>query len=110
MLFRSNMPSVTVTDPLALREIVRRERVTELALEGIHYFDLLRWETAVEEIRGKYYGMKLTDDPENYTLLPVNEEGYLYYTERNFKEENLLWPIPQTEIDINPNLVQNDGY
>ena len=95
-----NMPSVTVTDPLALREIVRRERVTELALEGIHYFDLLRWETAVEEIRGKYYGMKLTDDPENYTLLPVNEEGYLYYTERNFKEENLLWPIPQDRKSV----------
>lgn len=104
------MPSVTETNPSKLREVVRRERLTELALEGIHYFDLLRWGIAVEKIRGKYYGMKLTNDPENYTLLPVNEEGYLYYTERNFKEENLLWPLPQSEIDINPNLVQNPGY
>lgn len=105
-----NMPVVTQTNPDELREIVRRERVAELALEGIHYFDLLRWGTAVEEIRGKYYGMKLTNNPETYTLLPVNEEGYLYYTERNFQEHNLLWPIPQGEIDINPNLVQNPGY
>jgi starch-binding outer membrane protein, SusD/RagB family len=105
-----SMPVVTQTDPSALREIVRRERVTELALEGIHYFDLLRWGTAVEEIPGKYYGMKLTNDPANYTLLPVNENGYLYYSERNFKPENTLWPIPQAEIDINPNLIQNPGY
>ncbi len=25
-------------------------------------------------------------------------------------EENLTWPIPQSEIDLNPNLVQNPGY
>jgi starch-binding outer membrane protein, SusD/RagB family len=105
-----NMPDVTETDPSALRDIVRRERVTELALEGIHYYDLLRWGIAAETIRGKYYGMKLTNDPENYTDLPVNEEGYLYYTERNFRDHNILWPIPQTELDINPNLEQNPDY
>ncbi len=104
------MPVVTETDPSALREIVRRERVTELALEGIHYFDLLRWGTAVEEISGKFYGMKLTNDPANYTLLPVNDEGYLYFSERDYQDYNTLWPIPQTELDINPNLKQNPGY
>ncbi len=105
-----DMPFVTETDPSALREIVRRERVTEMAMEGIAYFDLLRYGNAPETIRGRYYGMKLTDDPENYTLLPVNEEGYLFYAERNFRDYNILMPIPQTELDINPNLVQNPGY
>lgn len=26
-----------------------------------------------------------------------------------FNEQYLLWPIPQTEIDANPKLVQNPG-
>ncbi|HZH73017.1 MAG TPA: RagB/SusD family nutrient uptake outer membrane protein, partial [Mariniphaga sp.] len=105
-----DMPFVTETNPSALREIVRRERVTELAMEGVAYYDLLRYGNAAETIRGNYYGMKVTNDPENYTLLPVNDEGYMFYAERNFRDHNTIWPIPQTELDINPNLVQNPGY
>ena len=29
---------------------------------------------------------------------------------QNIKEHMILMPIPQSEIDLNPNLVQNAGY
>ncbi|WP_262696773.1 RagB/SusD family nutrient uptake outer membrane protein [Chryseobacterium sp. 3008163] len=28
----------------------------------------------------------------------------------NLNQNRLLWPIPQTQLDNNPNLIQNPGY
>jgi starch-binding outer membrane protein, SusD/RagB family len=42
---------------------------------------------------------------------PQLAHGYYYDPGLNFDESiHLLYPIPQHEIDINPNLVQNPGY
>jgi hypothetical protein len=106
-----NMPPVTTTDPTELREIIRRERRVEFAFEGLRYYDILRWGIAAGELNRQYTGMKLTNDPENYSDFPVDDEGFFIYQQRNFKEGvNELWPIPQSEIDINKNLTQNPGY
>jgi hypothetical protein len=106
-----NMPPVTTTDPTELREIIRRERRVEFAFEGLRYYDILRWDIAAEELNRQYTGMKLTNDPQNYNDFPVDDEGFLIYQQRNFKEGiNELWPVPQSEIDINKNLTQNPGY
>lgn len=106
-----NMPPVTETDKDKLREIVRRERVVEFAFEGLHYYDILRWGTASEELNRQFTGMKLTTDPEHYTDRPVDEDGYALCQTRIFVEgKNELWPIPLSEIQINPNLEQNPGY
>lgn len=106
-----NMPPVTTTNAGELREIIRRERRVEFAFEGLRYYDILRWGIAAQELNRQYTGMKLTNDPSNYTDFPVDAEGYLIYQQRNFKEGiNELWPIPQSERDINKNLSQNFGY
>jgi len=106
-----NMPPVTTTDPAALRTIVRRERRVEFAFEGSRYYDILRWGTAAVELNRQFTGMKLTNDPANYKDYPVDGAGYLIYQRRNFKAGiNELWPIPQSERDINKNLTQNTGY
>lgn len=106
-----NMPAVTTTDPVQLREIVRRERKVEFAFEGLHYYDILRWGIAAQELNRQFTGMKLTNFPETYTAYPVDEHGFLIYQRRNFVAgRNELWPIPQTEININHNLTQNPGY
>lgn len=106
-----NMPSVTTTNPDELREIIRRERRVEFAFEGLRYYDILRWGIAAEELNRQYTGMKLTNDPDNFTDFPVDDQGYFIYQQRNFKEGiNELWPIPQSERDINKNLTQNFGY
>lgn len=55
--------------------------------------------------------MKLTNDPAHYKDYGVNEGGYLIYQKKEFKKGvNELWPIPLSEIQINPNLTQPPGY
>ncbi len=107
------MPIVTTTDPSALRKIVRRERRVEFAFEGLRYYDILRWGIAADELNHQFTGQKLTNDPANYKAYPVDADGYYIMAQQNrkfIKGKNELWPIPQTEIDINKNLTQNPGY
>ena len=106
-----NMPKVTVTNAAALTPIIRRERLAEFAFEGIHYYDILRWGTAATELNRQFTGMKLTNNPAGYTDYPVDANGFFIYQKRNFKAGiNELWPVPQSERDINKNLSQNFGY
>src|SRR5690606_19857428 len=72
-----------------LREYIRHERRIEFALEGHRYNDLKRWKIA-------------------HTLLPTmkNPSGVSYI----FREHNYRLPFSITELDNNPQLVQNDGY
>lgn len=102
---------VTTTDPQILLEIVRRERRIELAFEGLRLYDLHRWEISHIKMNGWFHGMKLTNDPANYTALPVNENGYFRYIGKQFRENaDYNWPIPLRELEINPTLEQNPGY
>lgn len=73
-----------------LREIVRHERRVELAFEGLRFYDLKRWGTMEEAYQ---------------RMIGDNVDGYnpLY---RGGKSE--AFPIPQTELDVNKNLTQND--
>ena len=106
------MPLVTETIPEKLREIVRRERAVELMFEGgIEYFDLKRWKTLQKEASQELYGMKITDNPDEYDgIRAINEKGHLIIGNLDFHDHNYLWPIPLPELDINDNLKQNPGY
>ena len=108
-----NMPPVTETDPVKLTVILRRERRAEFAWEGLRLYDLYRWHTAHILLNAKFYGMKLctTAEAPTYTKFPVDEHGYYYVKQKNFRENiDYLWPIPQSERDVNSNLTQNPGY
>jgi hypothetical protein len=106
-----NMPPVTTTDPTALRTIIRRERHIEFAFEGLRYYDCLRWGIIGTENNKQFTGMKLTNTPATYTAFPVDADGYYIYKKRSFViGKNELWPIPQSERDLNKNLTQNPGY
>jgi hypothetical protein len=112
-----NMPPVTETNPDLLREIVRRERRVEFCLERlIRYMDIRRWGIFMDVMNKQFYGMKLTDDPENYTDYDVETTGkyrghYKVIDKRGtYKPEEAFLPIPLYEIDINPELEQNPGY
>jgi hypothetical protein len=105
------MPAVTTTNPAALRTILRRERRVEFAFEGLRYFDCLRWGIIGSENNQQFTGMKLTNTPSTYTAYPVDADGYYIFKKRNFiVGRNELWPIPQSERDLNKNLTQNPGY
>jgi len=106
-----HMPPVTTTDPVELRKIIRRERRVEFAFEGLRYYDCLRWGIIGSENNKQFTGMKLTNNPSTYTAFPVNNNGYYIFKKRSFiTGKNELWPIPQSEININKNLKQNPGY
>jgi hypothetical protein len=112
-----NMPPVTQTDPNELREILRNERRVEFCIERlIRYMDIRRWGIFMEVINSQFYGMKLTDDPDNYTDYTVETigryRGHYKVIDKTgtVTPEMAILPIPLSEIDINPNLVQNPGY
>ena len=112
-----SMPSVTQTDPALLTEILRRERRVEFCIERIiRYMDIRRWGIFMDVMNRQFYGMKLTDDPDNYTDYTVETTGKFrgHYKVINktgsVTEDMALIPIPLSEIDINSNLEQNPGY
>ena len=88
-----------------MREIIKRERMIELAFEGQRFFDLRRWRDAMEynnqEVRGWDYKAQKADD--YYNLVT-------YYSNRKYKLKDYLWPIRISDLDKNPNLVQNPGW
>jgi hypothetical protein len=100
-----NMPEVTMLNQAGLREIVRRERMVELAMEGLRLFDIRRWRIGEEVIPGTVKGM--TYENAGGALVTVELSGYV----KEFRpDRHYLWPIPFREIDLNNNLVQNPGY
>lgn len=86
------------------REAVRKERNVELAGEGLKYFDLLRWKTAENVLVGKVYGMDYIDQSTGDPKTVVVE------TRKFDVGRNYFWPIPESEIRLNPNLTQNPNY
>lgn len=101
------MPSVRETNAALLRPILRNERRVELGMEGIRYWDLLRWEIADQALNGDIYGApfpgsKRVSEAPNGTL---DKYGRWYVNSRSFRKGvDEKWPIPQSEQDINPNL------
>lgn len=100
-----NMPLLTVIGSQSqMRDIVRNERMVELAFEGLRYFDIMRWRIAENVMPGKVYGLTYL---ENNILKTVEVTAF----EKVFnKNKHYLWPIPQTEKVLNPNLGQNPGW
>jgi hypothetical protein len=77
------LPDVTVTEKVALRNAIWRERRAELAMENDRYFDVIRQGRAPQ-----LFGPK----------------GFV-------TGKNEVWPVPQNEIDISGGkLTQNPGY
>lgn len=95
-LLDSNVPT-TVSGQTDLRVRIQNERSIEFAGEGVNYFDQLRW--------------KIWKDREFY---PGNGSKQVWggvVSAYSFKGDYIYtWPIPTSEIQINPNLKQNDGW
>lgn len=86
-----------------LRQIIRNERRSELALEGLRVFDIRRWKLSEKVLNGYPHGAKFGD-------LSV-DDGYVRLNKRSFNpERDYLWAVPLSQRDINPNLGQNPKY
>lgn len=101
----SNNPTKPSTQ-YGMRQIIHQERNNEFMGEFMRYWDLRRWKEAVKEynltpIQGwNFYG-ETTEDFYNIQTI---------YNEREYSMKHYLWPISNTAILRNPNLVQNPGW
>ncbi len=113
---RVGMKNMVLTELAAngldVRTEVRRERRVELALEGQRYFDIIRWSQGnllAEDLKG--IKKSLAARPSDVSNIAADANGYIIANSgRKFTEKNLLWPIPQTQLDRNPNLGNNPGW
>lgn len=103
-----NMPKITETNPVLLRPILRNERRVELALEGLRLWDLLRWKIADQVLKGDFYGHPFPGIKaaiRKKTGAANDPYSRWYVTTKNFRKGiDEYWPVPQSEVDINPNL------
>ena len=100
-----NMPPyTTLASQSSMREIVRRERLVELAFEGLRFIDIRRWRIAENVIPGQVYGMTYNDKGNLKTIVIASFEKVFN------KNRDYLLPIPQKEIEINRNLIQNPNW
>lgn len=86
-----------------MTQIIRRERRAEFAMEGLRIDDIRRWRISEGVLNGWAHGARYDN--------PSIDNGYIRAQLRTFdKNKHYLWPIPPSEIALNANLTQNNGY
>ena len=86
---RAGLADTDATDKMGVRSAIRQERRFELIGEGQRWFDLKRYGTAVTVMNAFFTktGSKVSID-----------------------EDKLILPIPQSQVDADPTILQNKGY
>lgn len=129
----ANYPALQTLDQSELRKRIRNERRVEFPLEGLRYFDLIRWRLAKKALNKPNPGIlypKATlltevvnkghwfwaytpqideDGIPDFTQLLTNKKA-MVLSEGNWDDRQYLWPIPSKELIINTNMVPNPGY
>ena len=87
---RVSLADKAITTQADMRLALEQERRVELAFEGHRWFDLVRTDRAIPVLNAKAAALGIR------TALTAN---------------NLIFPVPQSQIDINPSKIkQNPGY
>lgn len=95
---------IATLDQNKLRKIIRQERQIELYLENHNFYDLRRWgEAEILGERPRGLSVEQTD-------LRLFGQPKEVDVPRRFIPAHYLMPLPISEINKNPNLVQNPGY
>lgn len=97
------MPAITGKNANEFLACVKHERRVELAFEGHRFWDLRRWKSLEESM--DIYAVKVEKD----------DDGAMHYTPflmetRDMDEKLYFYPIANTEMFKNDNLVQNPGW
>lgn len=92
-------PDAPFASQVSARNYVRDERRREFVGEGINFFDEMRWRTLKEtkfdrkQVEQVYGGRVTTGGSYDWI-------GDHWYT----------WPVPKTEIEMNPNMTKTPGW
>jgi hypothetical protein len=96
-----------------MREAIRHERRVEFNYEGIRFNDIRRWKIGEETLNVPMYGMNYKGSKKSDNYQVDGDKAYYvrtFYKQRVFDKKQYIWPVPQAQIDINPNLSQAPGY
>lgn len=111
---RADMPDVVttaqrngweVTNQTAMRKFIRNERRVEMAFEEQRFFDVRRWLIG-EKTQRVAYALDVLKDKDT----GIFKYSIKVWEKRLFESRHNLMPIPQTEINNNPNMEQNPGW
>ena len=107
---RAGMPAKTIID----EDAIRYERMAEFCFEdGMRYWDLIRWRTAVNAITKDFTAINLIRDAETdkYLVEFTPLTGTAAPEEAVFRIEHYYKPITPVRIANNPNLApENPNY
>ena len=85
-----------------MREIIRMERLNELACEGKRFWDLRRWKKELpREVKGWYVQGETAQEFYRVTTL---------YLRSRYSFKDYLWPLKVETVLKDPNLGQNPGW
>ncbi|MBC8053664.1 MAG: RagB/SusD family nutrient uptake outer membrane protein [Sphingobacteriaceae bacterium] len=90
-----------------MRNRIRLERRIELAFENHRVFDTRRWKIAEQTDGGPMWGMN-TGAGTSFSDASFYQRTV--FETRVFQSKHYLWPIPQSEMDRNKEMVQNPGW
>lgn len=102
---RAGLEDISSAGEAELRELIYQERRIELAFENKRWHDLVRTNRAISIMNA--HGAKVKADPTKY-YYPAGSTPFA--NSFNVTAEDLLFPIPINEINVNPLLEQNPGY
>ena len=87
-----------------MRNIIRQERNIELAFEGHRFWDMRRWGLAMEYFTQPIQGWNIdgVDNEQFYQVMTIDKVKYGL--------RDIFWPIPEYELQLNRNLIQNPGW
>lgn len=103
-----------------MRKRIQNERRVEFAFENQRFWDVRRWMIATTVDNGDMHGLNARPTAQQLASTGFDVNGYdaglaVFYQvvtdqTRVFLPKHYLFPIPQSEIDIDPALKQNYGW
>lgn len=97
---------IAVLDQDKMREIVRQERIIELCCEGHFGWDVRRWLKGDQALNHNPHGMNVNGKTDTEFFAEREIEILRKFT----TPTNYFLPIANSEINMNPKIVQNPGY
>lgn len=125
---RAGMPDIpSGLSQQEMRAAIQYERKVELANEGLRRSDLNRWKRSEVVLNRPIFGRPVLGEYDVYPSVSFDEYGDPVYAHESYtphpstdyrilirasfdKSRDYLWPIPETELNLNPNLGQNPNW
>ena len=98
---RAGIATEASYDPISFRSLVRNERGRELCFEALRKYDLIRWGTFVESMKG------YVNDSQNERWTNASLKEIALKLGEAVQPKHVVLPVPSVELGVNRSLEQN---